>query len=103
MIEFTLKHPQATFDHLGFIPMFFDERDPASAKEQIDARYRHGGGWRTHHGWTMERDGSLSFPGDPSLPVLAEAKLRDEIIRVYEMAWVAIVQPGGGFEVSRID
>lgn len=103
MIEFEMKHPRATMDHLGFIPFFLSENNPASAKEQIDASYAHGGGWRTHHGWTMKSNGALSFPGDPDLRVIAEAKLRDEIIRVYEMSWVAIVQPNGEYEVARID
>ena len=102
MIDFTMKHPRATIEHLGFIPMFFDEHDPAPAREQIDDRYRHGGGWRVHKGWTMSEEG-IFFPGDPIMPVIAEAKLRDETIRVYDMAWVAIIQPDGTFEVARID
>lgn len=45
----------------------------------------------------------ITFPGDPMMPLLAEAKLGKETIRIYDCAWVAIVQEDGSFEISRID
>jgi len=45
----------------------------------------------------------LRYPGDPILAPLAQAKLRDELIVFYRHALVAIIQPDGSFEVSRVD
>jgi hypothetical protein len=55
----------------------------------------------------MAEDG-LVYPGDPKLPLLAEATLhagseRPEVVRFYDCALVAVVQPDGSFEVSRMD
>lgn len=101
MMTWTLKHPQATFEMLGFIPSFLDDNDPRPAKEQFNANYV--GGWNPFPGFTMQPDGTLSYPSDPPTRLLAETKLRDEIIRFYEYAWVAIIQPDGSFEISRMD
>jgi hypothetical protein len=87
---------------LGFIPEFLDERDPRPAVAQIDDAYRHGGGWRKFEGFTMHEAG-IKYPGDPLMRLLAEGKLRDEAIRVYESAWVAVVQPDGSYEIARLD
>jgi hypothetical protein len=103
MIPFTLIHPRATEDMLGLIPEFFDEADPRPAREQAHERYAHGGGWHTFAGFEMLESGALKYPGDPALQLIARARLRDEHIQVYEGAWVAIVQPDGSFEVSRMD
>ncbi len=98
-----MKHPQATPEMLGFIPEFLNEDDPRPAKEQIDSNYGHGGGWHPLPGWTMLPDGNISYPGDPPCLLLAETKLRDETIRVYQYAWMAIIQPDGSFEIARLD
>jgi hypothetical protein len=50
----------------------------------------------------MTRDG-LCYPGDPPMPALAETRLREETIRVYDCSWVAIIQPDKRFEVCRLD
>lgn len=90
--------------HLGFIPSFLSEYDPRPAREQLDQNYAHGGGWSPMPGWQLQSDGeSLRYPGDPVLHPLAEAKLRDETIRFYDCAFVAIFQPDGSFEVDRLD
>lgn len=102
MIPFTLIHPRATAAHLGLIPEFLDERDPRPAAEQFNERYAHGGGWRAFDGFTMGAN-SIRYPGDQPLALLAEARLRDEVIRVYNGAWVAIVAPNGSYEISRMD
>lgn len=92
-------------NHLGFIPMFVSEDDPRHAREQFDAGYAHGGGWNPfgQGKWKMLASGNLLYPEDPPTELLFEAKLRDETIRVYDYGFVAIVQPDGSFEVSRMD
>lgn len=107
MLRFTFKHPGATEDHLGLIPFWLNEYTEAEgqipAREQLDFHYQHGGGWRPFEGFNMRDDGSIVYPGDRPLPVLAEAQLGQETIRMYPNAWVAIVQPDGKFEVCRMD
>ena len=102
-IAFTLKHPRVTQDMLGFLPAFWDEGDPRSAKEQANDAYRHGGGWRTSTAKFTITDAGLTYPGDPPMVLIAEAQLREETIRLYDGSWVAIVQKDGTFEVSRMD
>lgn len=103
MITFTPLAAGVTPDALGFIPMFLSEHDPRPAAEQFNDAYAHGGGWRPFHGFTVLPSGSLQYPGDPPMRPLAEAKLRDEVIRVYDYAWVSITQPDGSVEISRMD
>ena len=98
----TAKHPKADLDMLGYLPSMLNEADPRSAREQIDANYNHGGGWQPFKGHTMLANG-LAYPDDPVMPLLFETKLRDEIIRFYDCAWLAIVQPDGSYEIARVD
>jgi hypothetical protein len=93
--------PGITPEMLGLIPHFLLEDDPRPAAEQFAERYV--GGWRPMPGFTMNEDGSLKYPGDPSLYVLAECFFRTEIIRFYDHAWVSITQPDATFEVCRMD
>lgn len=97
------KHPKADFSMLGFLPNFIHESKPESARDQLHAAYRHNGGWAPFPGFTMLPNGNLQSPGDPPTRLLFEAQLRDEVMRFYEDAWVAVVQPGGEFEVCRMD
>lgn len=97
---------RATSDHLGLIPMWLNEDDSRPAREQLNAGYQHGGGWNPFHGFTMADDDDmwwLLYPGDPPTRSLAYTRLREEIIVVYEHAWVAIIQADGSFEVARMD
>lgn len=98
-----MKHPQATLEMLGYIPGFLSEHDPRPAREQLHTGYSHGGGWEPFVGFSMLPNGDMSYPGDPPTQLLAETQLRNETIRFYEHAWVAIVQPDGSFEVARLD
>jgi hypothetical protein len=97
------KHPQADPEMMGYIPMFLNDEDPRSAREQLDLAYGHGGGWRPFKGFTMLSNGNMQYPGDPPTQLLFESKMRNEIIRFYDCSWVAIIQPDGSFEVCRMD
>ena len=103
MLIWHQKHPRAHVEMLGFIPEMISENDPQSAREQFDSGYRHGGGWHAFKGFSMLPSGDMKYPYDPPTRLLFEAQLRQETIRVYEHAWVAIVQPSGEFEVCRMD
>jgi hypothetical protein len=97
---------RVTAEHLGLIPKMLSEDDPRPAREQLDTGYRHGGGWRPFEGFDMAHYKDmwwLLYPNDPPTRSLAYCKLRDEIIVVYQHAWVAIIQPDGSFEVCRMD
>jgi hypothetical protein len=103
MIEFTYA-PGITEEHLGFVPYFFSQHDGRPAKEQINEEYAHGGGWRPLEGWVFnEKDASIKYPGDPKLKPIAWTTLRDERLFFYDMAWLAVVQPDGSYEVGRLD
>lgn len=54
-------------------------------------------------GFTLGAGNALRYPGDPPMKPIAETKLRDETICVYPYAFVAVIQPGRSFEVSRMD
>lgn len=104
MIQFRFLHPRATEDHLGLIPEFFIESDTRPAKEQINDRYRHGGGWFDITGFTYNPDThAIKYPGDPAMKPLAVATLHDETIYVYESGWTCVVQADGTFAVTRMD
>jgi hypothetical protein len=97
-----MRHPRATPEMLGYIPQFLSENDPRPAREQLDDNYRQGGGWEPLSGFKITEEG-LKYPGDPPMALLAETKLRDEVIRFYDCSWVVIIQPDGSFEASRMD
>ncbi len=105
MIRFT--NPQ----HVGpYLPHFWDEADPRPAKEQADTAYPFGG-WQSFKGFTLSSSIeqrltgpiNLCYPGDPPMPELSRAKLRDETIILFPSDWVVILQPDFSFEVSRMD
>lgn len=99
--DWEMLDPKMTLDVLGFIPEFLSEDDPRPAKEQFAANYV--SGWRPFNGFKKTADNSLIFPGDPAQPVIAQTKLRDELICFYPHSWVAIIQPDGTYEVCRMD
>jgi hypothetical protein len=103
MLTWTLKHPNATMDMLGYLPGFLSDEDPRSAKEQIHTSYQHGGGWTSFPGFELLENGNLQYPGDPETRLVAETKLRKEVVRLYEHAWVVILQEDGTWELARID
>jgi hypothetical protein len=100
MIVWTIFAPGVD---LGFLPDMLSERNPARAREQLHHGYAHGGGWDPFKGHELLADNSLKYPGDPSLPPLAQTKLRDELIILYQHSWVAIIQPDRSYEICRMD
>jgi hypothetical protein len=97
-------HPKFEPETLGFIPSFLSEADERPAKQQIDANYRHGGGWRPASGFTLDtKTMNLNYPEDPPYRPLAMSTLRDEVLVFYDCAFLMILQKDGTFEVARID
>lgn len=103
MVAVKFLHPKATFDHVGGIPDMLSEDDTRSATAQLHAGYGHGGGWRAFKGFTLLPNDSISYPGDPVHKPIAEMRLRDERILIYECAWVAVIQPDRSCEICRMD
>lgn len=103
MIAFTNAY------RLGFIPEFFHTDDDRPAAEQLNESYAHGGGVNPFEGFTLKLDRknlantSIKYPGDPKFLPLGWAKLRDEVILVFEYDWVAIVQPDDSYVITRCD
>jgi hypothetical protein len=96
--------PGFTPDHLGYLPGFLSTEDERPAKQQFDANYQHGGGWRPLPDWKLDPETKqLTYPGDPPLMPFAVTTLRGEIILFYPDAQVLVLQKDGSFEVSRMD
>lgn len=103
-IEVIEGDPLSVIERLGFIPSFLSDNDKRSAKEQIDANYSHGGGWRPLSGWKMNpKTKEIKYPGDPSLRPIAKTKIHRDEVLFYDHAWVAIVSPDGSYEIARLD
>lgn len=94
---------KSTPEDLGFIPSFLDPDDPRSAREQLDANYQHGGGWDPRPKFTLNKDGSLSYPGDPDMYPIALTTLHDVTVIVYPYSWVVLMQKDRSFEIARLD
>jgi hypothetical protein len=89
---------------LGFLPGLIHEGDVRPVAEQLNDRYRHGGGWRPTPGFTLNKATlALKYPEDPSMHPLAMSTLRDETLVFYPPAFLMILQGDGSFEVSRVD
>jgi hypothetical protein len=90
-------------DEWGFIPGMLNDNDPRSTRDQLDAGYAHGGGWRPFKGHTMLEDGALSYPDDMPLLPRSTIYFREDRVVLYDHGWVAIVKPDGSYEVCRMD
>lgn len=92
-----------------FLQMILIDADQRPAKQQINERYRHGGGWHAMKGWKLHLDKhnleltSITYPGDPPQYPLASAMLNAELVILFPHDFLAVVQPNGNFEISRID
>lgn len=102
-VDVKYLHPRANSSHVGDIPLWLSEADPRRASEQLNGWYGHGGGWNPFRGFELREDNSIKYPGDPAHPPIAEMRLRDELILVYESAWVAVIQKDRSFEICRMD
>ena len=93
-------------DLLGFLPDILRPEDPLPAKEQIAARYSHGGGWRPFGKgeWTLDRF-LLKFPGDPEMAPIAGLSLPQsmEIVLLYPHQMVSVIDFDRSFDVVRLD
>jgi hypothetical protein len=86
----------------GLIPSFLDEDDPRSAKEQFDANYI--AGWHPFEGFTFDlENGTLQYPGDLPMNVRSVMTFRQELILLFDFAWVLVLQPDNSWEVCRMD
>lgn len=93
------------FDIVGILPTMLSELDPRPAVVQLNENYAHGGGWRDFQGFKFI-DGDepkLLYPGDPPTEAVAFWQLRNERIILFDNAWVAVVQPDGSNQISRMD
>jgi hypothetical protein len=96
-----------------------DPDDPRPAKEQLDANYQHGGGWRPSEVWTTEKPkGWKLTPGStiggaiewvdsegvegPYEP-LAFTKIHRDVVVMYPLELVLILSPNGSFEICRMN
>lgn len=102
-IEWKLLHPRVTMAHLGLLPAFLSEGSPDPAAKQLGRGYSYGGGWSPVRGFRLRDDNHLLYPGDPPLRPIAETKVNDEVVCVYEHSFVAVIQPDRSFEVARMD
>lgn len=103
MTEVTIMHPYGEY-LLGYLPSFVSDDDPRPIREQLDAHYQHGGGWRPMQGWSLDVDsGVIEYPGDDPLAPVASIEIRDETLLIYRYAWVVILQKDGSFEIARMD
>ena len=102
--KWNMLNPKIRPEHLGFLPSFLDDDNPAPAKQQLNDNYGHGGGWSPFKGFTFSPGTfDLCYPGDPPQKLVAETYLREEHILLYDCAWVVIIQPDGSWEVARMD
>lgn len=108
----TFVPAQEAINLLGLIPGFLFEEDERPARDQINERYAHGGGWRPMEGWHHSNEGGglesdflllIQYPGDPVYEPIAMTKLHNETIWVYPYAWVAIESAKGEVEITRLD
>lgn len=102
------------YHDLGFLPEIFLPSDERPAREQINERYAHGGGWRPMGGWRFEWHKhvdpefphvlTITYPGDPTYgPLACFCLMSGEQAFIYPYAWVALVSPEGDIEVARMD
>lgn len=105
MIQFIEKYAGAS----GIISLFISEGDPRPAAEQIHENYSHGGGWNPFEGFVFDygdiliEKSTITYPEDPPLKAVAYARLREEVLILFEHSWLVIVQPDGTWQVSRLD
>jgi hypothetical protein len=88
---------------LGFIPAFLNAADERDAKTQLTEGY--GFGWSDFKGFDMKYSPNvghtmITYPDDLPLMEIGRTELRDEVVIVFEYAWVAVVQKDQSFVIS---
>ena len=96
------------FAIVGFLPEFASPDDPRRLQEQVNEAYAHGGGWNSFDGFELRchmASGrfSLVYPGDPPMQERARARFRNQIIVLFDMSWVGIIENMKLIDVARID
>lgn len=102
MVEFIPRRPGATLREFGYLADWLSDCDPRPASEQLGSRYCTGG-WEPFSGFKLSPNESLLYPGDPPTRPIAELRIRDERVVLYDSAWIAIIQKDGTFECMRMD
>lgn len=103
----------------GFIPGWLKyEAEGGSAKSAIEVfnrHYAHGGGWHPFKGFKLRSsDFALVYPGDPPEPFRCAMAFGEEMVYMYDHAWVVIIKsrledsppefvPEDLWEVARMD
>lgn len=90
----------------GYLPLMLNASDPRSVQEQLNESYAHGGGWNSFSGFTLvERAGkyALSYPDDPLMTEVSRAQFRDQLLVLFQSAWLGIIEDGKLLDVARVD
>lgn len=92
------------FDLIGFLPEILQDSDPRPAKDQLNERYSHGGGYQPFDGFKLIDDAhTIQYPDDPPYKPLAGSylPLSKEHLYLYPNAWLRIVQADGSWTITR--
>jgi hypothetical protein len=94
----------------GMLPEILRPDDPRPVKEQLNDRYSHGGGFMASKGFTFKKEGDkaiLSYEIEDDDPEIyqewSRSKVNDEELYLFDASFMAIVQPDGTYEVTRVD
>jgi len=101
-VKWEVLDKQLTQKNISYLKFFLHEDDQRSASEQINERYRYGS-WHNFKGFKHLGDGVIQFQDAPVDYPIAKAHLRAEVIYAYRYDWIAVFQPDGSFEVSRVN
>jgi hypothetical protein len=95
--------PSFHLDRLGLLLDILSASDRRPVKEQLEDRYRHGGGWRPIQGFRMQKNRTL-LTDDASYRPAAAADVNGELVIFYKnCSLLAVIQQDGKFEVTRVD
>lgn len=94
--------------HVGLIPenlIRFANPEDDAVKQLADSYVYGGNQWHDIDGFKLGADNSLKFPGDPKLLPRAQFVLgpKQELVVVYDSAFIAVIQADRTFRVTRMD
>lgn len=88
----------------GWLPVIFQLGDPRPAKEQIEERYAHGGGWSPNEKFATLPDGRIQYPeDDPLAPMFWTQIDSGETLILFEGSWLRILRPDATSDIVRMD